>query len=330
MKKPLHINDELLISYLLQEVSAEQAQEIAEWRAADTANEHRFEQFRLIWDSSKNFKADPDIDARASLQKVKQRAAEQTKVISLSNRFLLFKIAAAVLFIVGSSWLFYNQYMNRLIQFETQGIVKTDTLSDGSRITLNKYALLHYPAKFTGNQRSVTLVKGEAFFNVAPNKAKPFIITTGKTTIKVVGTSFNVKNRNGIIEVIVETGVVQVTDNGDKALTILKPGEMALVNPQTGKITKLKTPDKLYAYFRSNVFVFKNVPLYKLVQVLSEAYNTPIILDKNVPKNQLTTGTFKTSDSLDLILDVIGSGFKIKAQKTQNQIILKKVDYLYH
>ena len=329
MSEPLHINDDLLISYLLQEVSAEQAREIAEWRAADAANEQRFNQFKMIWDSSKNFKADPDIDAFASLQKVKQRAAQQAKVISLSNRLLWLKIAAAVLFIVGGSWLFYNNFMNRQVQFETQGMVKTDTLSDGSRVTLNKYALLNYPARFTGKQRNVTLVKGEAFFNVTPNKAQPFIITTGKTTIRVVGTSFNVKNSNGTVEVIVETGIVQVTDNGNNALTILKPGEMALVDPQTGKISKLKTPDRLYTYFRSNVFVFKNVPLYRLVQVLSEAYNTPISIDKNVPKSQMMTGAFKTTDSLDVILDVMGSGLKIKAEKTQNQIILKKVDYLY-
>jgi transmembrane sensor len=152
MKQPLHINDDLLISYLLKEVSEEQALQVEEWRAMDTANERRFEQFRLIWDSSKNFTADPDIDALASLQSVKQRAAEQkpqAKVVSL-HRYGWLKIAAVLLFIAGGSWLFVSKFMNAQVAFETQDMVKTDTLSDGSMITLNKYALLNYPKRFRG------------------------------------------------------------------------------------------------------------------------------------------------------------------------------------
>ena len=328
MKEPIHISDDLLISYILQEVSDEQARLVTEWRTADAANEQRFNQFKMIWDSSKNFKADPDIDAHASLQKVKQRADEQktsqAKVVSLHNRYGWLKIAAAVLFFAGGSWLYYNQFMNHQVQFETPGIVKTDTLPDGSRVTLNKYALLRYPEKFTGDQRNVTLVKGEGFFNITPNKAKPFIITTGKTTIRVVGTSFNVKNKNGLIEVIVETGIVQVTNSWNKVMIALKPGEMALVNPQTGKMIKLKTPDNLYAYFRSDEFVFKNVTLYRLVQSLNEAYDSHIIIDKSVSKNQIMTGSLKTKDPLDVILNVISIVLKIKVEKTSNLIILKK------
>jgi transmembrane sensor len=328
MKKPLHINDELLISYLLQEVSAEQAQEITEWRAADEANEQRFAQFKLIWDSSKNFKADPDIDAQASLQKVKQRAAEQktrqAKVVRLFNRYGWLKIAAAIIFIAGCSWLYFNRFMDHQMRFETQEIVKTDTLSDGSSITLNKYALLDYPKKFGGSQRHVTLVKGEAFFNITPNKAKPFIITAQNTTIRVVGTSFNVKNKNGFVEVIVETGIVQISVN--KAMIALKPGEMALIDLKTGKITTVKTPDSLYNYYRSKEFVAKSIPLLRLIQVLNDAYNSDVIIDKTVPKNLTITAIFKTDKSLDELLYVISQALKLKVEKTPNQIILKKVD----
>jgi transmembrane sensor len=325
MKQPLHINDDLLISYLLKEVSEEQALQVEEWRARDTANERRFEQFKLIWDSSKNFTADPDIDAVASLQKLKQRAAEQkpqAKVVSMQRYFWL-KIAAAILFIAGGSWLFMTRFMNPQVHFETQDIVKTDTLSDGSMITLNKYALLNYPKRFRGEQRHVALVKGEAFFSVAPNKAKPFIISTGTATIKVVGTSFNVKNRNGVVEVIVETGIVQVTDNFNHAMIVLKPGEMALVNPQTGKINKIKTPDSLYNYYRSHELVAKGVPLYRLVQVLNEAYNCHIVIGKKELKNQPMTTTFKTDISLDYVLDLLSTTLQVTIERKQDQIILK-------
>jgi transmembrane sensor len=202
MKTPIQVNDELLISYLLDEVTTEQARLVTEWRAADAANERRFEQFRLIWDSSKNFKADTGIDAQASLQKIKQRAAEQKntqQVVNMRGNYRWLKMAAAILFFAGCAWLYFNRFANPQVQFETRTAVKTDTLPDGSIITLNKYALLSHPKKFSGKQRDVELIKGEAFFKVAPDKAKPFIITAGKTTIRVVGTSFNVNFKNGNI-----------------------------------------------------------------------------------------------------------------------------------
>jgi len=321
MKKHLHINDELLISYLLKEVSVAQAREVEEWRAIDTANEHRFEQFRLIWDSSKNFTADPDIDARASLQKVKQRAAMRTKVVPMPNRYNWLKIAATVLLVTGCAWLYFVKHSNSKVEFATQEAVKSDTLSDGSVVTLNKYALLSYPHTFSGAHRNVDLLKGEAFFSVTPNKAQPFIINTGNTTIKVVGTSFNVKNKNGFVEVIVETGIVQVSQGQYNIL--LKPGEMALIRPNDNKLVKENSPDKLYNYYRSKEFVADNVPLRRMVQVLNEAYSSHIVIERK-ELNQLPLNTiFKTDDSLDDILKVISHTFKITVEHKNDRIILK-------
>ena len=82
--------------------------------------------------------------------------------------------------------------------------------------------MLSYPASFKGKTRSIKL-KGEAFFNVAPDKEKPFIIDVNDVQVKVVGTSFNVRSYNGITEVIVETGIVQVTKAGET--TELRAGE---------------------------------------------------------------------------------------------------------
>jgi ferric-dicitrate binding protein FerR (iron transport regulator) len=322
MNKHLHINDELLISYLLKEVSAVQAREVEEWRAADQANEHHFEQFRLIWDSSKNFTADPDIDAQASLQKVKQRVAMQhAKVVPMPKRYNWLKIAAAVLLVTGCAWLYFMRQGDQQIEFASQETVKSDTLSDGSVVTLNKYALLSYPHMFRGAQRNVDLLKGEAFFSVTPNKAKPFIINTGNTTIRVVGTSFNVKNKNGVVEVIVETGVVQVSQG--QYTVSLHPGEMVLIQPKMSKPAKVNNPDHLYNYYRSKEFVADNVPLYRMVEVLNEAYNAHIIIErKELNKLPLNT-TFKTDDSLDDILKVISHTFKITIEQQRDRIILK-------
>ena len=85
-------------------------------------------------------------------------------------------------------------------------------MPDGSVITVNKNSTLSYPSEFKGKTREVAL-NGEAFFKVTPNKEKPFIIHVNDVTVRVVGTSFNIRSEKGKTEVIVETGIVQVTKN---------------------------------------------------------------------------------------------------------------------
>ena len=324
MKTPIQVNDELLISYLLDEVTAKQARLVTEWRAADAANERRFEQFRLIWDSSKNFKADTGIDAQASLQKVKQRAAEQKnaqQVVNMRGNYRWLKMAAAILFFSGCAWLYFNRFANPQVQFETRTAVKTDTLSDGSYITLNKYALLSHPKSFNGKQRDVELIKGEAFFKVAPDKAKPFIITAGKATIRVVGTSFNVNFKNGNIEVIVETGIVQVSLNG-KTVS-LKPGEMVSVQKGSAILLKQSNNDNLYNYYYSREFVANNVPLSKLVKVLNEAYDCHIVIGRKDLNDKRIVAVLKTNRSLNEVLHLLSLTFNLEVERKQNQIVLK-------
>lgn len=327
MNESLHITDDLLINYLLNEVSAEERRQVDDWRSLNPENERRFEQFRLIWESSKNFKADAGIDAHASLQKVKQRAGEareqQGQVIPMRTRYGWLKIAAALVFIAGCAWIWVSKFANPQVHFESMAAVRIDTLSDGSIVTLNKFAQLDHPERFTGNQRLVNLVKGEAFFNVAHNKAKPFIITAGSAIIKVVGTSFNVKNKNGKIEIIVETGLVQVTNSRNKLIIMLKPGEAALFSPETGRFIKLHNQDNLYQYYRGKDLVYKNIPLSRLVALLNDAYGAHIVIEREELNNMLMAGSLNIDNNLNEIIEAIRITLKITVEKKQDKIILK-------
>lgn len=317
------MNDDLLIIYLLGEASAQQAAQVDKWRAVDPANEHHFEQFRLIWETSKELRFDGENDAYASLQRLKQKALRQKpKQVSIFNFYSnpWLKVAAAIILIAAGVWIYTNKFSVKQVQFATQEIVKTDILSDGSAITLNKHSIIQYPERFTGKQRNVILAKGEAFFNVSHNKAMPFIISTGGTTIKVVGTSFNVKNKYGDVEVIVESGIVQVSKKG--IMVSLKPGEKVLIRRNTSELIKEKNPDQLYNYYRSKEFIANDAPLWRIVQVLNEAYDSHIVIgNKNLNDLPLNT-TFK-NESLDDVLQVISRTFKITMERKGDQIILK-------
>jgi transmembrane sensor len=336
----MEMNDDLLISYLLGEVTTEEKQQIENWRRRDRDAEHRFTQFQLIWDTSEKLRDEGGhIDAEASLKRLKERAAlaklqqngkagqtgklqqEQSgRIIRFAKKSSWLKAAAAIVLLAGCIWVYRNQFSVQEVRFLTQEIVKADTLSDGSVVTLNKNSLLRYPEKFRGGQRQVWLSKGEAFFTVTHDKKKPFLIHTGDAVIRVVGTSFNVKNKDGNVEVIVETGIVQVSRNGETVS--LRPGEKVQVRHDPAvKLVKEDNPDRLYNYYRSKEFIADDTPLWRMVQVLNEAYDSHIVIGRKDLRDLPLNTTFK-NESLDDVLQVISRTFKIKIERKHHQIIL--------
>ncbi len=320
----MEMNDDLLISCLLKEASADQVKEVENWRQQSAANELRFKRFEMIWETSKKLDLTETIDANTSLTALKEKIKEQknvkTQTIKLAPRYIWLKAVAVLALISGITWFYTVSKSVEILQVVTGQVVKLDTLSDGSVITLNKQSVLEYPSKFSGKQRQVVLAKGEAFFDVTPNKDKPFLITSGKTTIRVVGTSFNIKLKNGDVEVIVESGKVQVSRAEQSVF--LEPGEKVLVSKTVNKLTKVMTPDLLYNYYRTKMFVADDTPLWRMVEALNEAYGSNIEIKDPAIKNLPLNTTFN-DESLEDILQVISRTFKITVERRQGRIILK-------
>jgi len=251
--------------------------------------------------------------------KPEEEDQQQRKKMFLLGYQFWWKIVAVFLFFVAGAWLYSSQFSTQELLFLTKETVQADTLSDGSVIVLNKHSLLRYPEKFTGVQRQVWLTKGEAFFSVAPNQEKPFIIHAGSTTIKAAGTSFNVKNRKGSLEVIVEKGTVQVSKSGK--MISLNAGEKVLVKQSTSQLAKENNADQLYAYYQTGVFNADGVPLWRMVEVLNEVYNRHIIIGRKGLKNKLLTGTLKNV-SLEAVLAAISRDARLSVKRKNNQLIL--------
>jgi transmembrane sensor len=323
----MEIHDDLLISYLLGEVPEEQRIQVEDWLKANPSGQQRLEQFRLVWDTSKKIINDTNVDAYESLQRLRGRSKERSqpasKVLPIKRSYTLLKIAATILLLVGSSWWFWpkehhSDMISSTAHMKEQS--KTLSLSDSSVVTLNRNAVMRYPATFTKKVREVFLEKGEAFFEISHHKRQPFIVHAGKAAIQVLGTSFNVKRRDGSIEVIVETGLVSVTKNGRTVL--LKPNEKVTIF-ETGKsIIKTVNVGRLYQYYRTKEFVADDTPLAEMVVVLNEAYDTNIVIANAKVGNLPLHTTFK-NESLDDILDIISHTFGIKVIKTSNAILLK-------
>ena len=319
-----HIDDDLLVKYMLGEATEEERFMVETWINKNVANKKLYDDFETIWRESKQLATVSTVDENLAWQKFKARINQpkQTAVIKSMNRVAWWRIAAVFIIIIGGGYLSYKllneKPIESIVVASGQAII-TDTLPDGSMVTLNKNSEIDYPSRFNGDNRTITL-KGEAFFNVTPNKKKPFIINVNDISVRVVGTSFNVRNVNGVTEVIVETGVVQVIRKNK--MVELRPNEKTKVTGQDSALVKNKVEDKLYNYYRSKQFVLDNTPLWKFVEVLNEAYGANIIIENPKLRGLPLTTQFE-NESLDTILDVIQKTFDITYIKEKDRIILR-------
>jgi transmembrane sensor len=278
---------------------------------------------KQVWDTSRELAAHSAVNENKAWEKFRQRIHAPSTKKSRPVLLPWMKIAASVLLIIGLGWIGFKllgpgQPVKELL-VQTQQTVLTDTLPDGSVVTLNKTSSIGYPSKFKGNTRPVTL-KGEAFFNVAPDKKKPFTISVNDVQVTVVGTSFNVKSHDGNTEVVVETGVVRVTKNGNTVE--LKAHEKIMIPAKDSVAEKEEVSDQLYQYYRTREFVCDDTPLWKLVEVLNEAYDAHIVIGRKELRELRLTTAFN-NESLDQVLEVIRITFDNKVTKTGNQVILQ-------
>ena len=296
-----------------------------EWMNENAVNKEYYNQLKKIWDNSKKLAADSTLDVGKAWERFQKRVAGQNETPKVLNRsrFSWMRIAASIILIAGlgiAAYFMMNDNEPKELVTQTEQNVLVDTLSDGSVITLNKRSTITYPSKFKGDTRAIAL-KGEAFFNVAPDKKKPFIISVDDVQVTVVGTSFNIKSENGSTEIVVETGIVQVTRSG-KTVELIA-GEKIVISANDSNAAKEKVSDKLYNYYRSKEFVCDDTPLWKLVQVVNEAYDTKIIIGRKELNDMRLTTTFN-NESLEKVLEVIHLTFDITViKKEDGQIILQ-------
>ena len=316
--------DELLVKYLAEEATPPEQELIEVWIGTSEINRRYFRHLQLIWNESQKLASRTAVDENKAWQRFQRKLKKSATAGNSLRGFGWWRVAASIIIIAGIAWLLSSLLEKGsseppILHIVSVNEVKKDTLPDGSFATLNKNSVLTYPAAFKGKTRKVKL-KGEAFFNVTPNKQKPFIIDVNDVQVKVVGTSFNVKSTKGETEIIVETGIVQVT-KADTTIE-LKAGQRILFEAVDTAAEVVASDDKLYNYYVSRTFVCDNTPLWKLVEKLNEAYDVNISIRRDPLKKLPLTVTFD-DESLDVILDVISQTLMIKVSRKDNEIILE-------
>lgn len=317
------MNDELLIKLLLNEATAAETEEIQKWIAESTENEKYYRQFERIWNESETLINASPVNENVAWEKFKMRVDGQKATVPIVAKLkpakLWFRIAAVLICCFGA-WLAYEKLAGSYTDIASHDLVLNQELPDGSRLVLNKNTNISYATDFKSN-RKVELIDGEVFFEVAHDRAHPFVIAIKNVKVEVVGTSFNIKRLKNAVEVIVETGVVKVNKNGNQ-LVLIK-GESILLKDEASSLEKKPIEDELHSYYRTQLFLANNTPLPRLIATLNEAYRAEIILDGQINHLRIST-TLPYNYSLEKNLETICETLDLKMQRNQNGILLSK------
>ena len=180
-----------------------------------------------------------------------------------------------------------TRVMNRLVI--PRGGEFNLTLSDGTRVWLNAETELRYPVQFNGKERVVYL-KGEAYFEVAKNKKKPFLVQVDDMAVKVYGTEFNVNTYNKI-ETVLVTGSVSMNQGGKEVL--LKPNQKGVFDQVSGKITVADVDVLAYVSWKNGDFIFRNESLNSIMDKLSRWYGLEVLYQDARLQNVRLSGNLK-------------------------------------
>src|SRR5699024_1177303 len=236
------VTEQELIRVITGACSWKERERILEWIKEDPENKARFEQLRETWNIADHF--DLEQNEGEAWQKLSERISRPShlKIHHLGNteqsdpeedqgpgkmysdnrdtryQAWILRVAAGCLMLLGVMFVVYTytaeQPQQEISPPSAMKEVKAEhgqrvnlTLDDGTSVVLNSASALKYPSRFDGSTREIEL-EGEAFFSVARDESKPFLVHTTEATVQVLGTKFNINAypRKQKVEVVVAEG----------------------------------------------------------------------------------------------------------------------------
>lgn len=238
-------------------------------------------------------------DTKQGWQKVVQKAKRPKRVfLYLQLRRVAAVAAIFVVAMVGAYLL--HKHPSASTELLTKAAVNQNDkieLEDGSIVYLNQHASLSFSKKFDTNIREVTL-EGEAFFEIAKDATRPFIVHTIHSDVEVLGTSFNINTIDNQTEISVATGKVKVQSLHSNEASVLIPNQSVRVTHQ--KMETFDTTNQNYLAWKTGKFHFDKTTLQQVIKDLNSYYGDKITLSKK-DADCLFSSSFNQRELIEII-----------------------------
>ncbi|MFI2812308.1 MULTISPECIES: FecR domain-containing protein [Microbulbifer] len=314
-------------------VSAADRREFASWIGGSAANRRAFDEMSGLWGDLGALGHMPiDQLFPESLPTVSTRPApEGRRKASADNggwgwaQWLsgggLVAACLVVTLWVGNQWL-AEDAVNQQVYTTVVGETRTVTLTDGTRVQLNTNSELQ--VSYSREERRTTLLRGEAFFDVERQTARPFTVAAGKAKIRVLGTEFNVERNPDNTRVSVTGGVVSVSESSSasglrpESVKLVKNQKVSVSGSGLGQVSATSADEALD--WTRGVLVFDRTPLEEALEELNRYLPIPAAADASVRERKLS-GTFELSDP-DNTLKAIAAALDLQEDRSNPDLTL--------
>jgi len=269
-----------------------------------------------------------DSEIGEAYRKLKEKISENSQgkkspVINMDVKRKRWWIAAAsiILLALGSIAVWNNfSSVTRTTHKTEFGQIIEQKLPDGTKVFLNANSSLSLGEDWDNNKPREVWIKGEAFFNVAKTANKQrFIVHASQFDVIVTGTQFNVVDRPGRTNIMLQEGSV-VLKTKDGAEITMKPGEF--VEFKAEQFNKKELPAVNVASWKEHKLNFENTPVPEAARMITDIYGVELIAGDDIIKSKVLTGVMP-NDDLNVLLEAIEATLECKAERVGEKIVLK-------
>lgn len=294
-------------------LSEEDKSLLARWLAGDPRRRGAFLRAQAAWETMSRARAFDDRELVAYSDLTRHHVA--------SRRTVMFAAAAGLAAAVGVAGWTWTRRGNDV----TTGLgeILRQPLSDGSVATMNSESAIRVDMGLT--QRRIELLRGEAWFKVAHNKARPFIVSAGQAHVEAVGTAFSVRRRDDGVDVLVTEGVVKAWLSSDAAAPVLlRAGDRTFVG-SSGIAGARYAPQSINddLAWRDGQIVLTGQSLAEAAEDYNRYNRLKIIIQGPDLANQRLLGRFSTDDP-EGFCEIVARAFNAKITRSEKAIILKE------
>lgn len=275
------MNEEEIIKYLNAQSTSAEAEAVENWILAEKENADTFFEIERLWTIKREAAIARSNRAETAYQRLSRLLKPQSRKYKLFSPYYLKYAAVGLIALLITIDIFYE----RQVVPDAVNIVEVPkgqrvnlVLSDGTKVCLNSNSRLHYPAVFSNKQRHVEL-EGEAFFEVTHDEKCPFIVQVPDMTIKVLGTTFNVKAyRDEDTYVTLKSGKVEVCTTDKQESAMLNPNEQASYSKLTGLKLHRVNGNAFYVWKAGEIAYVDN-SLSEIAKDLERRFNVHIRIE---------------------------------------------------
>ncbi len=289
-------------------VSAQERDEFAHWLAANPQHRQAFDAVGALW---------------GELDAVKHRVAKPETITPKTPWIRSLWAAPTLAMCCLALWLFSPLPMLLRADFHTgYGEMRDIRLSDGSVAHLNSNSAL--AVRIDGNQRQLTLLQGEAWFEVSPDSSRPFQVHAEHGTVTALGTAFNIRLRNSQAEVSVTQHSVSIDveqDSGQALHEVVSEGQQLAYDQQAG-MGKIKAIDsQTVTAWQRGKLVFENQPLGEVMAELNRYHRGYLLISDDSITQRRVNGVFRTDQPL-VALSALESSLSVHSTRINDYLIL--------